>query len=789
LPFCIWHSAFGTPHFALSICHAIFPPVLQALSSRSSRYADRLIGSGLFLFSLALYLRTLAPSVAEVFDDSLEFQLVAARMGIAHPTGYPLFCILIKIFTFLPVGDAAYRVNLATAVFGALAIALLYAVARELINSRASAIIAALVFAFGDVYWSQAVLAEVYTLQVLLTLAMVWLALRWGTARTSLITLSFFFGLMLTHHRMSILIFPALAIYVLSYDRSFLRKPDTLLRMGIAFVLPLLLYLYIPLRGLVTSSLDGTYQNTPAGFFNWVMGSSYGVFLTQNPLAEQRGAAYFIDLFVRQFTWAGLALAVIGLVAFARHKPREWILLTLAFGANLVFGLSYRVADINVFFIPSFLFTALFVAVGVDWLAQLPANVLTNVRLHAPLSASLLILALIIPWSLLNSNFAAVDLSNKWDVHDYGLDVLSQPLPRNSTVVGILGEMTLLRYFQDTENLRPDVQTIAADTEPARMSAIARGLESGRVVFITRPLSGVDKLYSLASFGPLVQVHATPDTTIPPSPSHLLAEDFGRAKLIGYDLDPSRLSDSADWHLANGRSIRVTLYWHVETTIADDRYVSLKLLNADGMRGAQLDRRPVLDTYPTSAWRAGEFISDTYDLPILVGAAPGDYNLQVTLYDPKTGKVHGQKELTTIALPPDIYDYWAGSIDVDHLRSRDFGGILLVGYSLDVSDPYPAGAPIPVTLLWRATAANLQHDLALRLVNANDDIIRSRDFALGGAKVTPGQYLRQETDINVPKEQSQGTLTVELDNAPPDYLACELPFFTPCTVLGKVRIK
>ncbi|MCA1554820.1 MAG: DUF2723 domain-containing protein, partial [Chloroflexi bacterium] len=41
-------------------------------------------------------MRTLAPSVAFLFDDSLEFQLVGYKLAIAHPTGYPLYTLLLK---------------------------------------------------------------------------------------------------------------------------------------------------------------------------------------------------------------------------------------------------------------------------------------------------------------------------------------------------------------------------------------------------------------------------------------------------------------------------------------------------------------------------------------------------------------------------------------------------------------------------------------------------------------------------------------------------------------------
>ena len=85
-----------------------------------------IIAGGLFIVSFSLYLSTLAPSVVTLFDDSLEFQLVTYQLGIAHPTGYPLYTLLGKLFTFImPIGNVAYRVNLMSAFFGAATVALL----------------------------------------------------------------------------------------------------------------------------------------------------------------------------------------------------------------------------------------------------------------------------------------------------------------------------------------------------------------------------------------------------------------------------------------------------------------------------------------------------------------------------------------------------------------------------------------------------------------------------------------------------------------------------------------
>ena len=69
---------------------------------------DTAIAGLLVVASLILYAATAAPSVATLFDDSLEFQVVVPTLGIAHPSGYPLYTLLGKLFTLLlPFRDPA----------------------------------------------------------------------------------------------------------------------------------------------------------------------------------------------------------------------------------------------------------------------------------------------------------------------------------------------------------------------------------------------------------------------------------------------------------------------------------------------------------------------------------------------------------------------------------------------------------------------------------------------------------------------------------------------------------
>jgi hypothetical protein len=733
------------------------------MTARARVEWDWFVSTALFVVTLLIYLKTLAPSVAYMFDDSLEFQLLASRMAIAHPTGYPFYSLLLKLATFLPFGDVAYRANLLSAVSGAGAIAFLYLAARSVtrrfvraenplgeILARAPALVAALTFAFGETFWSQAILAEVYALQALLTAVMLWLVLRWGEIqgeprarsekKAPLVLIAFWAGLMLTHHRMSVLIFPALAVYGLSYDRSFLRQPRTLVKLVLAFVLPLLLYLYLPIRGMTTSSLDGAYQNTPAGFLNWVLGTAYTVFITQNPLSEARDASYYWTLLVHTFTAFGWLAAFGGCIAAFLRAWREWLLLTLGLAANLVFALTYRVADINVFFIPTFLFGAMFLAAGLAGLLWLAFYALSN-RVAAIAACAGALALLWIPMGMYQANVARVDLSNKTDVIEYGRAILAQPLPNNATIVGILGEMSLVRYLQETQGLRPDVETIAADKEAERFQAIDAAMQRGRTVFLTRPLAGIEKQASLTSVGPLIELQRKANRQDAPTPAHVLNADFGDVKFVGYTRD----ADDAD-----GRTISLTLYWQVLKKIENNRLVSLKLIDAKGRVAGQIDRQPVRDAYPTSAWRNNEYIADAYDVPIFVGAAPGEYALQVTLYDPESGHVYGQQELERVVVGATTRDVASELLDVPHIVLRDLDGIQFVGYDLDTGDAFTPGETVPVTLLWRMPQASAMRQIQIAVTDQLGKTIASQTASVGGGDVQAGQYVRQELGVALP---------------------------------------
>ena len=119
---------------------------------------------------LAVYLRTLAPTV--VGGDSGELIAVAATLGVAHPPGYPLYTLLAHAFTWLPFGGVALRVNLLSAVCGALAAALVCRAVRRATGEPWGGVLAAGALAFSPLVWPYAVTAEVFPLNDLFVAAL-----------------------------------------------------------------------------------------------------------------------------------------------------------------------------------------------------------------------------------------------------------------------------------------------------------------------------------------------------------------------------------------------------------------------------------------------------------------------------------------------------------------------------------------------------------------------------------------------------------------------------------------
>ena len=175
-----------------------------------NRYKAPLTGAFLFFGSSLVYLLTLSPTVT--FWDSGELTTAAWQLGISHQPGYPLFAMLGRLFACIPLGAVAFRVNLMSAFFAASAVYIVY----KAMGAGFIAFAAALMLAFSGVFWSQAVVTEVYAINAFFLALLVYLHLTAASGKLSYeryVPLSgLCFGLGVVNHESLVLYLPALMI-------------------------------------------------------------------------------------------------------------------------------------------------------------------------------------------------------------------------------------------------------------------------------------------------------------------------------------------------------------------------------------------------------------------------------------------------------------------------------------------------------------------------------------------------------------------------------------------------
>ena len=251
------------------ILRLMFARTRQAFQVGSGRWVAVVMAAVAF----AVYLTTLAPGLTHENYGADGGDLIAAArtLGVPHPPGYPTYTLLAWLFSHLPVGILAYRVNLLSAVSAALAVALLYLTSQLLQPPDEHPVwipaATSLVFAFSPLLWSQAVITEVYALHTLFASLLLWLLVRWRTgARDPLIWLAAFtLGLGLGNHLTIIFVAPA-ALVLLWSERQRWFRVRVLLPAILAFILGLSIYVYLPLAAAQRPPVNWGNPQTWRGF-------------------------------------------------------------------------------------------------------------------------------------------------------------------------------------------------------------------------------------------------------------------------------------------------------------------------------------------------------------------------------------------------------------------------------------------------------------------------------------------------------------------------------------------
>ena len=421
-----------------------------------------LLGAGVF----AVYAAGASPTI--YVGDSGELVTAVYLLGIPHPTGYPLYVLLGKLWTLLlPFGSIAWRMSLFSAACGAGASAMLYLLSRRAARVQpVAALFAALLLAFGPSFWSQANIPRVYALNALFVVLALWAAWRWYEERTARrLAFTFFLcGLGATNHTFLGVQAVAFGLFAVWVEPSLFRRPLEILGAGAATLFGLLPYAYLPLRSRANPRLDWGNPETLDGFLDsvlrrdfwgraWIEGPSDWITI----VGDWAGS-----LFVES-AWVGPALAVLAIVA---ARGRGWPVLLLGlvmFGNVLSLGLHGSRSDIFIwhrYYIPSYLTIALLSGLGCQLVIE-------------RLPRQLRMLPLVIPAFLLVSGWSAYDRSNFRVADAFASEVLRSIPPGAHLSASDDNILFSLLYLHFVEGRRPDLDLVLsgvgdADLQPLR---------------------------------------------------------------------------------------------------------------------------------------------------------------------------------------------------------------------------------------------------------------------------------------------------------------------------------
>jgi hypothetical protein len=439
------------------------------------RWGQALLGGAVATFAGILYLGTLAPTVLPYSTpdtlDSPMLQAEVSALGVGHPTGYPTYMMLTHLFTYLPFGDQAYRVNLASAVFAALAVLVVYLAGLRLGRRAVAAAAGALAFGLSEAFWSQAVIAEVYTFEALLVALVTLFALLWRDRRDDryLLLTALLVGLSLTHHLTSVLLVPAVLAFVFLTDRRVFSRTGLMLKSLGLLLLGLLPLLYLPIRALMHAPLNEADPSTPWRFLLLVTGGSFLAESSEKgrncspsslTLADPSTKVQLLgDQLLGQFPLILVAVGVLAAFYLVFTERATAVFLGMLFFGCLVQAAVYLqlgIEDFYVFLIPAFLAFGLCITTGLGALLRWAGSLEIGSRAKGTLLVVLSVLMLLVPLSGLRDSYAVHDRSG-----DYGgrrtIGVVAGNVEKGATV---LHHRSLLWYMVLVEERRRDLTLI-----------------------------------------------------------------------------------------------------------------------------------------------------------------------------------------------------------------------------------------------------------------------------------------------------------------------------------------
>ncbi|MEW6203483.1 MAG: DUF2723 domain-containing protein [bacterium] len=297
---------------------------------------NHLFAAVAFLVAFALYLYTSLPVIG--WGDGADFVLTSHFLGVPHPTGYPLFILLGKIVSFIPIGDVAFRIALLSSLCSAASVAVLFLLVEKWSGNTSAALYAAAVMMFSTFLWGNSIMVEAYALNIFLFLVLALVFLHTGDIRS---VLFFFFISALALGNHGTIVFPMVVfgLFALAVVWRSGQLGRLLLTAGFVAFAAITLYAALPLLSARTNIFDWNQPENIKALTNLISGHDFWVLGEYKTMEMRENVINLLKSISHQTT----PLALIPLFFAMFYLLKKSLSKTLALSVVMIFCLAFTI--------------------------------------------------------------------------------------------------------------------------------------------------------------------------------------------------------------------------------------------------------------------------------------------------------------------------------------------------------------------------------------------------------------------------------------------------------------
>ncbi|MFH0786484.1 MAG: DUF2723 domain-containing protein [Pseudomonadota bacterium] len=639
-----------------------FPKALPEHSQGKNRDIFTSLGILFFFFLFfQYYLWKVFPDIYWV--DSGEFAFHSIFLGIPHPTGYPTYIQLLKLFSLFPFGSPYFLINFTSSIFGFVSLIILYKIIFQLTQKKFPSLFAVFIFGLSPSFMSKLDVAEVYTLQILILLSVVYLFLSWMVTKDKrkVIMISFLLGLGFTNHMTTVLLIPAILIIFSIINRN---ARDTLKTIALSvpfFLLGCLPYLFIYLRNDLPGPFNFAKQfnvdfKTIQGWYWLLTGELFRYEMQPTSLlAYLNQVGFFGYLLFKDFYYLPVLIGLLGLTGQMRVDRKRFIVLFCLFLSLTGFFLYYQIPDISDYFTMSFALFSIWIGIGVHRILEYAQS--SNFIRNQTIFLALGVFCLIPVYANLTEEKSK---TNEFSL-EYSHKIFAL-LPNNSLLFTTYTGGNSLLLMQRLSSIRPDITIfdygvfslkeradLAKHFDPRGklfpniihsnfrnkfFPYIIREINK-RPVFFSRDEAFLNNLF----FRRKIEegLYEITRKSLPKSISELpqtatsISLAFDRKfSLSGYEIFPSSIME--------GELFTMDLYWKAALPLTQE-VIGLLYFIKEGSKTFSFSNTFFQeftlgsDLFPPTQWKPGQIVRDRFQFSVRPNIRKGNYQIKLALFE------------------------------------------------------------------------------------------------------------------------------------------------------------